>query len=81
LAEWLNYAGKDHFHHRLIDLGLRPKGAMFFIYFVTIVLGISAIIISHAKETSEGILAIVQASIIFGAIAVLMVIGARRRSG
>ena len=81
LAEWLNYAGKDHFHHRLIDLGLRPKGAMFFIYFVTIVLGISAIIISHAKVTSVGILAIVQASVIFGAIAVLMVIGARRRSG
>jgi UDP-GlcNAc:undecaprenyl-phosphate GlcNAc-1-phosphate transferase len=81
LAEWLNYAGKDHFHHRLIDLGLRPQGAMFFIYFVTIVLGISATIISHTKVTSVGILAIVQASIIFGAIAVLMVIGARRRSG
>ena len=81
LAEWLNYAGKDHFHHRLIDLGLRPKGAMFFIYFVTIVLGISAIIISHAKGSFVGILAIVQASVIFGSIAVLMVVGARRRSG
>ena len=79
--EWLNYTGKDHFHHRLVDLGLRPMSAVFFIYFVTVALGINAIIISYAKETFAGILAILQASIIFGAIAVLMVVGKRRRSG
>lgn len=81
LLEWLNYRGQDHFHHRLVNLGLRPMGAVFFIYFVTLALGINAIIISYAKETFEGILAILQASIIFGAIAVLMVVGGRRRSG
>ncbi len=76
--EWLNYTGKDHFHHRLIDLGLRPMGAVFFIYFVTVALVINAIIISYAKETFEGVLALVQASIVFGAIAVLMVVGRRQ---
>ena len=81
VVEWLNYGGKDHFHHRLIDLGLHPAGAVFFIYFVIIALGISAVIISNAKGTFEGIWAILQAAIIFGAIAVLMVIGGRRRSG
>ncbi len=81
LLEWLNYTGKDHFHHRLVDLGLRPIGAVVFIYFVTVALGINAIIMSYAKETFEGILALAQASIVFGAIAVLMVVGKRRRSG
>ncbi len=80
-VEWLSYAGKDHFHHRLVDLGLRPIGAVVFIYFVTVALGINAIIMSYAKETFEGILALAQASIVFGAIAVLMVVGKRRRSG
>ncbi|MBI4654117.1 MAG: undecaprenyl/decaprenyl-phosphate alpha-N-acetylglucosaminyl 1-phosphate transferase [Nitrospirae bacterium] len=81
LLEWLSYGDRDHFHHRLVNLGLRPIGAVFFIYFVTLALGISAIIISYAKETFEGVLAILQAAIIFEAIAVLMVVGGRHRSG
>lgn len=81
IIEWFKYGGKDHFHHRLVDLGLRPIGAVFSIYFVTISLGINAVIISNAKETFDGILAILQTSIIFGVIAVLMIIGKKRRSG
>jgi UDP-GlcNAc:undecaprenyl-phosphate GlcNAc-1-phosphate transferase len=80
-SEWLSYAGKDHFHHRLIDIGLNKKQAFLFIVFVTGSLGINSIIISNARNNFEGVLAIIQASIIFCAIGVLMVIGARRRSG
>ena len=81
VMEWLEYGGKDHFHHRLVALGLRPAGAVFFIWFISIALGISAIIITYAEKRVEGIWAIIQAAVIFGVIAVLMVVGARRRSG
>ncbi len=81
VIEWLKYGGRDHFHHRLVDLGFRPIGAVFSIYFVTISLGINAVIISNTKETFDGVLALLQTSIIFGVIAVLMVIGKKRRSG
>lgn len=80
IVEWLEYAGKDHFHHYLVEVGLRPKAAVVFIYFITISLGISAVMVSNDKAI-EGILTIYQAAIIFGIIATLMVVGKRRKSG
>ena len=32
----LTYAGKDHFHHRLHDIGLPDKGAVAIIFLITI---------------------------------------------
>ncbi len=80
IIEWLKYGGKDHFHHYLVDLGLRRSGAVMFIYFMTFSLGISAIMVSNDSALEAG-LALSQASIIFGVIAVLIVVGKRRRSG
>jgi UDP-GlcNAc:undecaprenyl-phosphate GlcNAc-1-phosphate transferase len=79
IIEWLKYAGKDHFHHRLIDLGLHPTEAAFFIYCVSVSFGIGAIAVSNEKAVI-GILSIVQAFIIFTAIAILMVVGNRIRA-
>ena len=78
IIEWLRYGGRDHFHHYLVDLGLLPSGAVVFIYFVTLSLGISAIMISNNMEAW---LTLSQATIIFGVIATLMVVGKRHRSG
>lgn len=80
LIEWLRYGGKDHFHHYLVDLGFHPMGAVAFIYFITLSLGISAIMLSN-DSAMEAVLSIVQASIIFGIVATLIVVGKRRRSG
>jgi UDP-GlcNAc:undecaprenyl-phosphate GlcNAc-1-phosphate transferase len=77
LLEWLRYGGKDHFHHYLVDLGFQPLGAVIFIYFVTLSLGISAIMVSN-DVAIEGFLTLSQASIIFGIIATLIVMGKRR---
>ena len=78
---WLRYAGKDHFHHYLVDLGFRPRGSVIFIYFVTLSLGVSAIMVSN-DNAIEGFISITQASIMLGVIATLMVVGKRhRRSG
>ncbi|MCM8780895.1 MAG: undecaprenyl/decaprenyl-phosphate alpha-N-acetylglucosaminyl 1-phosphate transferase [Candidatus Omnitrophica bacterium] len=80
LIQWLQYGGRDHFHHYLVDLGLLPKGAVVFIYFVSLSLGLSAIVLSD-DSAWEAFLTLLQASIIFGIIATLIVVGKRRRSG
>jgi UDP-GlcNAc:undecaprenyl-phosphate GlcNAc-1-phosphate transferase len=77
LIEWLEYVGKDHFHHYLVDLGLSPLGAVGFIYFINLSLGISAIMLSN-DAAIEAFLTLSQAAIIFGIIATLLVIGKRR---
>ncbi len=80
LIEWLEYCGKDHFHHYLVDIGLSKLGAVVFIYFVSLSLGINAIMVSN-DSAFEGFLSLGQAGMIFAMIAILIVIGKRRRSG
>ncbi|MDD5728967.1 MAG: MraY family glycosyltransferase, partial [Victivallales bacterium] len=77
IIEWLRYGGKDHFHHYLVDLGLGPRGAVFFIYYLTFSLGLGAYMVSN-DIALEGLLTVVQSSIIFGVIGVLIVLGKRR---
>ena len=80
IIEWFEYAGKDHFHHYLVDVGLTPFGAVLFIYCITLSLGISAIMLAN-DSAFEAVLTLAQASIIFGIIATLIVVGKRRHSG
>ena len=74
--EWLKYADRDHFHHYLFDLGLKTGGAVIFIYCTSISLGLSAIMVSKGR-TLIAALSILQGVIIFGIIAVLIVMGKR----
>lgn len=80
LLEWLRYGGKDHFHHYLVDIGLHPVGAVLFIYCITLSLGLSAIMVAN-DSAIEAYLTLSQGSIIFAIIAVLIVVGKRRRTG
>lgn len=77
-VEWLKYAGKDHFHHYLVDLGMPVKGAVIFIYFTTISLGLSALLVSSSAQSSTAFLSILQGFIIFAMISILIVMGKRR---
>jgi UDP-GlcNAc:undecaprenyl-phosphate GlcNAc-1-phosphate transferase len=77
IVQWLEYAGRDHFHHYLMDLGLRSLGAVFFICSISISMGISAIIIAKSDRAFYGILTIFKGAIMFGLVAVLMVLGRR----
>ncbi len=79
VSEWLKYAGKDHFHHYLFDIGLASPGAVIFIYFTSVLLGLSAIIVSRAYPIMA-LLAIMQGCIVFGMIGVLIVLGNKRGS-
>ncbi|MBU1125930.1 MAG: undecaprenyl/decaprenyl-phosphate alpha-N-acetylglucosaminyl 1-phosphate transferase [Candidatus Omnitrophica bacterium] len=80
MVEWLQYGGKDHFHHYLVDLGLSPFGAVVFIFLITLSMGISAIMVSN-DQAVEAFLTLSQAAIIFGVFATLLVVGKKRHSG
>ena len=74
IIEWLKYGGKDHFHHYLVDLGLKQRGAVLFIYYITFSLGLSAFMVSNDTAV-EGVLTVIHSSMIFGVIGVLIVLG------
>ena len=76
LSTWLSYAGKDHFHHRLVDLGFSKGGAVFFIYCVAVTLGINAVILRRVSLL-DAFLILFKAALIFVLIALLMVAGKR----
>ncbi len=78
IIEWLKYGGRDHFHHYLVDLGLHPRAAVLFIYYLTFSLGLGALNVSN-DSAFEAILTLIQISIIFAVIGVLIVMGKRRR--
>lgn len=80
VAEWLRYTGRDHFHHYLVDLGLKPMWAVIFIYLVTVSLGLSALMLSN-EVAAEAFMTLLQASIIFVMIAMVIVVGRRHRDG
>lgn len=76
VSHWLSYAGKDHFHHRLVDLGFTPMGSVFFIYVVTVVLGLGAFGLRRG-ETLDAVMILMEAGLIFVLIALLMISGRR----
>ena len=78
VIQWLKYGGKDHFHHYLVDLGFLPLGAVLFIWAITFSLGLGAVMVSNDRAW-EGVLTLLQTSIIFMVIGVLIVVGKRRR--
>lgn len=71
LKEWIEYTGKDHFHHRLVDLGLSETQAVLFIFLITACLGISGINL-RAAGSLVVYLEILQALLVFAIIVILM---------
>ncbi|MFH1640375.1 MAG: MraY family glycosyltransferase [Candidatus Omnitrophota bacterium] len=80
VQEWLVFAGKDHFHHSLVDLGLPTRGAVILIYLITFSLGVSAIMVSQGSALNA-FLSILQAVITLWVLGVLIVVAKRHRSG
>ncbi len=61
-------ADKGHLHHRLLDCGLSQKQTVLILYFISSILGASAIVISDASKISAYIvIAIVSVLILYGA--------------
>lgn len=71
-GEWLRYTGKDHFHHRLLDIGLGRNWAVLTIYVISVWLGLSALVLKGATDV-DALLVLIQAGIIFFLIGYFMI--------
>ncbi len=76
--EWLEYTGKDHLHHRLNFLGFSERETVFVICAISIILGLSAVVLRNAG-TFEAILLLVQATMIYIVIVGLMFVARTHR--
>lgn len=66
--QWLEYTGRDHIHHRLLNIGLNRFDTVGFICVISIVLALSAITLKNAT----GLLAILS---LFQGVIILTIIG------
>ncbi|MFA4839556.1 MAG: MraY family glycosyltransferase, partial [Candidatus Neomarinimicrobiota bacterium] len=51
--ELMAYAGNDHFHHRLQQMGIKPKQTVLVIYLLTIVMGLISLLLKHGDFVSS----------------------------
>ncbi|MBC8555196.1 MAG: undecaprenyl/decaprenyl-phosphate alpha-N-acetylglucosaminyl 1-phosphate transferase [Candidatus Brocadiales bacterium] len=79
IREWLEFTGKDHLHHRLTALGLSAKQTVFFIYFLTASLGMSALVLKNGSVI-DALLLLFQAVTIYLIIVILMLRGKKGES-
>lgn len=79
VTEWMEYVGRDHFHHRLVAHGLSNFSSVLFIYLLSATLGISALVLKHA-ESADSFLLLIQAGSIYAIIVVLM-LKAKHKNG
>ncbi len=75
LQEWLDYTGKDHFHHRLMSLGFSEVAAVVFIYLVCLILGLNVLVLEKVHNPLGVTILLVHALLIFLVIFLLMRVG------
>lgn len=67
VQEWIDYVGRDHFHHRMENVLGRKEHAAFFVYALSITLGLGATVILMASPVASLLL-------IFQAVVILLVV-------
>ncbi len=73
------YVGdKKHLSHRLVELGMTQRQAVWFIYLTTVALGVGALLLPDLKSWG-GIVIILQSITIISLISLLMFFGIRKR--
>lgn len=72
VREWLIYTGRDHFHHRLAALGIGRYRAVVVIWTITVILGISAVVLKQARGI-DAVLLLLQEALIFAMISFFMI--------
>lgn len=56
LSEIIAFRGKDHLSHRLVSLGLSPRGAVLFMYLFSLCALIGAIVLKNARPIDAALL-------------------------
>jgi UDP-GlcNAc:undecaprenyl-phosphate GlcNAc-1-phosphate transferase len=73
--EWIEYTGRDHFHHRLMKLGLSAPGAVKFILLLNLCIGLNAVANRFTSRRIISALLLSQTALIFAIVVVLMLLG------
>lgn len=74
--DWVDYVGTDHIHHRLLAIFNDRRKVVFFLFFLSVILGISAITLRGATPF-DGILTVFQAFLITLLVSILEYSGRR----
>lgn len=72
--EWIEYVGKDHLHHRLVAMGFTKVQTVLFIYLISMVFAIAALVLKKAT-TYQATLLVIQGVFVLVIIAGLMIVG------
>lgn len=75
VKEWIEFTGRDHFHHRLMKLGLSAPGAVQFILLTNLCIGLGALVIRHTYSRLASALLLAQTFLLFVLIVILMLLG------
>ncbi len=75
LQEWLDYTGKDHFHHRLLSMGFSEVGAVWFVYLVCLILGLNVLVLEKLRNPLGVVVLFANSTLIFLCILMLMRVG------
>ena len=76
---WLEFTGRDHLHHRLEALGLSRAKVVLTIWFLNLAIGLGAITLFEAR-TYGAVALIAQAVCVYITLAILEIMGARKRN-
>ncbi len=79
--QWIEYVGKDHIHHRLLNLGFSIQASVGIIILITFCLGLSSIVMRYLLVENIGtILLLIQAVTIFFIISIIMFSGKEKNN-
>ena len=71
-GEWLKYTGKDHFHHRVADMGFGKRRTVKVIHLIAVCLGINGFIIKNTGVMEAGLL-LAETAILFVLLSFIMI--------
>jgi UDP-GlcNAc:undecaprenyl-phosphate/decaprenyl-phosphate GlcNAc-1-phosphate transferase len=74
----IDHCAPDHLSHRLVWFGFTQRQAVFFIYLISITLGISGILLRNTSSLVDSQLALFQGLAVVTIVIILMVLAARR---
>jgi UDP-GlcNAc:undecaprenyl-phosphate GlcNAc-1-phosphate transferase len=79
--EWIEYVGKDHIHHRLLNLNFSVPSAVGMILLITFCLGLYSIILRYTQATDIiAMIILFQAFLIFVLLSIIMISGRERKT-
>ena len=78
-SQWLHYTGRDHFHHRLADLGISKYQATWLFFGVSISFGIEALAILFANVLVS-VLILIHSVLVFAIIGIILVVRNKSKS-